>query len=130
MKNKRVTVKELLEKLEKIKNKNKYLVIEIAPLGDPVEFRISETVCDISIDEENNYVNLSNFRSQDSDPTPDISKIIDELKAYKDYLIKVRVNDSLYNIIYDEYMIDCYIRVDNLTDCIRLFTIKAGNFKF
>ena len=125
---KTIMVKELLEELEKIKKKTNCLVVELIPLGESIEFRMSTTISDITIDKENKCIILSNY----TDPTmdiPDINKIIDELNDYKDYKIKLVVYNNSLKILYNEYMITYELRVDNLTHCIRLFTVKAGEYK-
>lgn len=122
-----VIVKELLEKLEKFKNKTNYLVTEIVPLGESIEFRVSMTISDILIDEENKCVTLSNYKDSTMN-IPTIDKIIDKLSNYEYYNIKLKVNDNL-NTIYNEYMISCDINLDSLTQCIKLFTIKSGEYK-
>lgn len=125
------TVEEVLKQLDEVDRRYKHrpLIIEIVPIGDSIEFRISHCVNDIFIDEENKCVTLSNYVDGVSyDHT--IPKIIDELNNYKDYKIKVKVYDNTRNVIYDDYILAPYTSIDNSTNCVKLFTAKTGEFKF
>ena len=124
-----IIVKEFIDELEKIKDKNNLLVFELVPIADVLEFRLSATITDISIDEDDKCITFSNYKDKTT-PILDINKIIDELKDYKDYKIKLEVCDDLKGIIYNQYMIDYVIKMDKLTKCIRLFTLKIGQYKF
>lgn len=124
-------VENVLKQLDGVdrRDKHKHLVIEIVPIGDSMEFRISHCVNDIFIDEENKCVTLSNYVDNSSyDYT--VAKIIQELNNYKDYKIKVKVYDTTKNIIYNDYMFSPMVKIDNSTHCVKLFTTKTGEFKF
>ena len=86
------------------------------------------TVSDILIDEEDKCVVLSNYIDSTMD-IPDINRIIDVLNNYKDYKIKIDVKNNSLKTIYNEYMISYFIRVNNLTHCVKAFTLKVNEFK-
>lgn len=123
---KKIKVKDLLDiLLSKFANcLDKYLSVEIVPIGNATTYRLNMIVYDVTVDEKLKRVTLSNYLYADNfycDHT--INALINNIKDYLDYDIIISIKDDSYDTVfrYNAVLGDC--RYDNESDSVKLFSI-------